>query len=177
MTTYLAYATSNKEFEVQQALEERGFTVWCGRKVDFLRRGKKRRAEAVISPKLPNYLFLTLTDDEWHEMRSKPVKYLAPTMYLLKQHDEEQLNHFKALVDYDHAEGMKIAERNDKAEMVQFTKGQDLVDLRGRFGEQALKFRRIVERANDYPLVEVETEMMGRVVTVRLDPLDVKERV
>jgi hypothetical protein len=174
MTRYLAYAASGKEFEVEETLRERGFDVWCGRKVSFVRRGKKRRAEAVISPKLPNYVFLSLTPEEWHAMHSKPIKHMARTMYVLQTRDEKQLANFQYLVDAEHQEGLRVAERNDKAEMVQFEAGQDLVDLRGRFGEQALRFKRMVERAEDFPLIEAETEMMGRVVTVRLDPLDVK---
>ena len=67
-----------------------------------------------------------------------------------------------------------MAERNNAAEMVQFKKGQELVDLRGRFADQALYFRSIVERNNDFPMIEAETEMMGRIVSVHLDPLDVK---
>lgn len=169
---YLAYATTGKEFEVETELKARGFDVWCGRKVDFLRRGKKRRAEAVITPKLPNYLFLSLSDKEWHDLHRKPVKYLAPTKHLLRRDDEEQLKTFRHIVDIDHQEGLKVAERNNVAEMAQFKEGQLLTDLRGRFAETALRFRRMVEAAGE-PFIEAETDMMGRVVTVRLDPLDV----
>lgn len=170
---YLAYATTGKEFDVTQALQERGFNVWCGRKVNFLRRGKKRRAEAVITPKLPNYVFLNLTAHEWHDLHSRPVKHLASTMYVLRRDDESQLEAFKQIVDLDYQEGMRIAERNNVSEMAQFKKGQELTDLRGRFADNALRFRRMVEAAGQFPMVEAETNMMGRVVTVRLDPLDV----
>ena len=172
--TYLAYATTGREAEVEAELQARGFKVWCGRKVEFVRKGKRRRAEAVISPKLPNYLFITMTADEWHRLHSRPLKYLAKTSYVLRRDDEEDFAKFRALVDMDHQEGLRVAERNNAAEMVQFKEGQALVDLRGRFGEQALRFRGIVERVHDFPVIEAETEMMGRIVSVHLDPLDVK---
>lgn len=177
MTMHLAYATTGREFEVEEALTERGFEVWCGKRVEFLRRGKKRRAEAVTTPKLPNYLFISLTGQEWHDLRSRPTKYLAPTMYTLTEQDmrgPKGFERFRELTDESYQRGLGVAERNNAAEMVQFKEGEALIDLKGRFGEQAMKFRRIVERANDFPLIEAEAEMMGRTVTVRLDPLDVR---
>ena len=87
--TYLAYATTGKETEVENELQARGFKVWCGRKVEFVRKGKRRRAEAVESPKLPNYLFITMTADEWHRLHSRPLKHLAKTTYVLRRDDEE----------------------------------------------------------------------------------------
>ncbi len=173
--THLAYAASGREFEVETALTELNFDVWCGRTVEFIRAGKERRAEAQEKPKLPNYLFLSLTVDEWHELRKSQIKHLAKTMMMLRRDDERQLDKFKAMVHAGLEEGRRIAKSNDRAKMVEFTAGQELIDLKGRFGEQALKFRKIVERAHQlYPLIQAETEMMGQTVLVELDPLDVR---
>ncbi len=171
---YLAYATTGKEFEVEQSLEDLGIDVWCGRKIEFLRRGKKRYAEPVESPYLPNYLFLSLSEDEWHQVMGSQVKHLAKTTYQLSGRDERHFDKFKNAVWDESLEAQAIIKRNDTAAMNQFKAGQKIKDLQGRFGEQLLKFRRIVEAAHElFPMIEAETEMMGQTVTVRLDPLDV----
>lgn len=193
MSTYLAYATSGKEFEVADKLASLGFTVWCGRRIDFIRKGKRRRPEAVEKPKLPNYLFLTLTPDEWHDLRRREVKHLAQTMYQLTARDIAGrppvknkegvlidpgwigLAAFKEQVDAAHAEGQRIAKNNDIAEMAQYRAGQRLVDLTGTFADVCLTFRRMVERAHEtYPKVEADMEMFGRMTRVYLDPISVK---
>jgi hypothetical protein len=179
MSTYLAYATSGKEFEVADKLASLGFTVWCGRRIDFVRKGKRRRPEAVEKPKLPNYLFLTLTPDEWHRLQrlknEGQIKHIAGTMYQLRRDDEDALTEFRAGVDGAHAEGQRIAKNNDIAEMAQYRAGQRLVDLTGTFADVCLTFRRMVERAHEaFPKVEADMEMFGRMTRVYLDPISVR---
>jgi DNA-binding PucR family transcriptional regulator len=176
---YLAYATSGREFEAADRLTALGFTVWCGRRIDFIRKGKRRRPEAVEKPKLPNYLFLTLTPDEWHRLQylkdEGQVKHIAGTMYQLRRDDKEALTEFRAGVDDAHAEGQRIAKNNDIAEMAQYRTGQALVDLTGTFADVCLTFRRMVERAHEmHPKIEAEMELMGRMTRVYLDPISVK---
>lgn len=175
MSVYLAYAITGKEFVVADKLAELGFNVWCGRSITFVRKGKRRRPEAVEKPKLPNYLFLTLTPEEWHDLDRRNVKHLAPTFYLLRRDDERALAKFRAEVDAAYAEGQRIARNNDLAEIAQFKAGERLVDLTGVFSDAVLRFRRMVERAHEmHPRIQADMEMMGRIVTVELDPLDVK---
>lgn len=175
MSIYLAYATSGREFEVAEKLASLGFTVWCGRAITFRRKGKRRRPEAVEHPKLPNYLFLTLTPDEWHDLHRRDVKHLASTLYMLRRDDERALATFRHEVDTAHREGHRIARNNDLAEIAEYKRGQRLVDLTGTFGETVLTFRRMIERAHEmHPRIQADMEMMGRVVTVELDPLDVR---
>lgn len=181
MSTYLAYATTGKEFEVADRLKELGFDLWCGREITFVRKGKRRRPEAVERPKLPNYLWLTLEPEDWHDLHRRQVKHFAPTMYQLSARDLRGskdwigLNAFRVAVDAAYAEGQRIARNNDIAEMAQFERGQKLIDLTGTFGETVLRFRRMIERAHElHPKIEAEMEMMGRTVRVELDPLDMK---
>lgn len=175
MSVYLAYATSGKEFEVANKLSSLGFTVWCGRSITFARKGKRRRPEAIEKPKLPNYLFLTLTPDQWHDLHRRDVKHLASTFYQLRRDDEKALAAFRHEVDAAHAEGRRIARNNDLAEIAEYKRGQALVDLTGTFGEAVLRFRRMVERAHElHPKIEAEMDFMGRSVRVELDPLDVR---
>ena len=181
MSTYLAYVTTGQEFAVADKLAALGFDLWCGREIIFVRKGKRRRPEPVERPKLPNYLWLNLEPEEWHDLRRREVKHLAGTMYQLSPRDLRGsrdwigLNAFRAAVDAAYAEGQRIARNNDLAEMAQFERGQQLIDLTGTFGETCLRFRRMVERAHElYPKVEAEMEMFGRTVRVELDPLDVR---
>lgn len=175
MSTYLAYATTGKEFEVADKLASLGFTVWCGREITFLRKGKRRRPEAVEKPKLPNYLFLDLTPEEWHDLHRRDVKHLASTLYQLRRDDIKALATFRHEVDQAHAEGQRIARNNDLAEIAEYKRGQALVDLTGTFGDAVIRFRRMVERAHElHPRIQADIDMFGRTVSIELDPLDVR---
>jgi len=175
MTVYLAYATTGKEFAVTEKLEELGFSVWCGRCIEFKRRGKKRRPEPMETPKLPNYLFLSLSDADWHRLRQSEVKHLAQTLYPLSRGDTRALANFKLAVEGAYEEGQRIARNNDIAQIAEYKRGQALIDLSGKLGEVTLRFRKMVERAHElHPKIEAEMEMMGRWVKVELDPLDTK---
>ena len=173
MTVYLAYATTGKEFEVADKLAADGFDVWLARKIDFIRRGKRRRPDPVERPRLPNYLFLSLTDAEWHRLHQNVPKYLAGTMYALRRDDERELDRFRGASDTEYAKAQKAAQNQEA--IAEYVRGQRIVDVTGTFGDACLTFRRMVERAQDlHPRIEAEMEMLGRVVKVELDPLDVR---
>lgn len=174
MKKYLCYATAGRELDVAKELEAEGASTWVGRKVDFIRRGKKRRPEPVETPYLPNYIFADMDDDCWHRVMTAQIKYLAKTTYMLNSLDLRGYASFVAAVDGEYNLAQEIIRRNDTAAMQEFKAGDALKDSKGRFGENLLRYRGMVETAHMlYPLIEAETEMMGQTVVVRLDPLDV----
>lgn len=173
-STFLLYAHTGREFEVTDELQTIGADVWCGRKVTFRRKGKKRFAETIEEPKFPNYIFARMDFDTYYQTRN--IKYLASTFHLLHRYDENELERCKTIVQRDYEEGMRIAENGDAAARAQYTKGQELIGLSGPLSERAMTFRRMVERQHDpHPMVEVDVEMFGQKVRAYVDPLDVKE--
>lgn len=174
--TYLAYARTGKEFEVEQELREMGIDLWCGRKIEFRRSGKRRFFDPKEEPALPNYLFLSLTAGEWHEVNNSGIKYLAKTMHTLSRRDEKGLKAFRVEVGDLYQRARRIVDSNDRAAMCRFNPG-DKISLRAEsvFSGQVLSFRRMVQRASDmHPMVEAEMESLGRLTKVLVDPLDVK---
>jgi transcription antitermination factor NusG len=210
MSVYLAYATSGKEFEVADKLASLGFTVWCGRRIDCVRKGNSRWPQPVERPFFPNYLIIDMQPEHWLDLwllrEDGRLKHLAPTMHQLTQKEitggdpggkdpnRRGLIHVKEDVDKEYAKGVALAEkwrrlqemdearraekeaieerRKYLAEVSKYREGQKLLDLTGTFGDGLLKFRRIVERANEAePVIEADLEIFGRTTRVTLDPL------
>lgn len=168
----LYYATTGKEFQVAEALAERGIEAWCGKRIRFIR-DDKRRLKPVEIPALPNYLFLTMPPEDWNTLRDRPVKHLASTFYILGKADEAQLARFKAEIEADHKLASWKRDNASRADLTEYVRGQKVRVLKGHLAESVLTFRKLVQRAHDlYPKVQGEVEMFGRVVTVEVDPLD-----
>ena len=172
---YLGYCTSGREFEVEKHLQDDGFDVWCGRAVIFAKKGKRRPwvEDWQIVPAIPNYLFLNMEADDWHRLHSRPRKYLARTMRILRRDDERDLPAFKRACESRFEEGMRIVRRKDRTAMCQFIAGQKVEATtegwEGRFGT----FRRLVEESGAL-MAEVEMEMFGGYAPVRFPLVDVK---
>lgn len=170
-TTYLAYAKAGKEFEVAQAIGDLGLAVYCARKIEFLRRGKNRRPEPVESAYLTNYLFAEIPAERFLEVLA--VKHLASTLTPLSGPDMRSLGEFRERADAEYDEAQRISQNQDA--ICEYRVGQALRMMDGRFSDKLLTFRSMVERAHDlHPRVVMDMEMMGRVVSVEADPLDVK---
>lgn len=175
MNVYLAYITTGKEFEVRDKLTERGIACWIARKVDLVRRGKRRRPDVVVSPYWNNYAFVTLADEDWHDLRDRPVKHLAPTMHPLRRDDLKEFAALRSSNDEAYTHAMRTIESATKAELAEYRRGQAIKPISGSFADTLLRFRRIVESAHDlHPMIEAEMDLMGRVVRVKVDPLDVR---
>lgn len=165
--TYLCYARSGKEFDVSDEIRALGGDVWCGRRIEWVRTGKKRRPEPREVPALPNYIFATLTPDQYHAARN--VKFLAHTMAQLSPGAIDGFRRFARVVD-DRFERDGMA-RKIPSRQTQFDPGEALQIIGGPFSEMTGTFRRIVEHAHDmHPRVEV----MVNGIPVAVDPLSVR---
>ena len=170
-TTYLCYVRGGREFEVEQAIQEMGLGVYCARRMRFIRKGKKRRAEPEVSPYLGNYIFVDIPAERYLDVLA--VKYLAGTTYALSGRDMRALGAFKDAVDTEYAE--QDRKRRNQEAISEFTPGQALKMLDGQFSDNMLTFRSLVERPHDiYPKIKAEMELFGQTVSVEVDPLQVR---
>lgn len=165
---WLAYARAGKELEVQQALEEIGITAECAKVVEVKRVGKRRRPDVFIKPMLPNYLFVTCTDEQFLQVIG--VKNVASTMVAIPRGDERGVRAFlrSAQADFDR----NIAKISAGERIEQFKDGDLLKVLNGPLAGLTARFRGIVEH-DLFPSVRAEVEFMGRTVKAELDVLDV----
>jgi len=161
------------EFIVTRKLQARGFDVWCGRKMEFIRAGKKRRAEPKVRPYLRNYIFVDVPPGRIFDVVS--VQGIAPTHHYLTPHIVAELFRFREMVDTEYHEAERISLNREAVAVTGYEPGQALRYMSPGFEDALLRFRRIVEGASDlFPKIEAEMAAMGRTVRVKLDPLDVR---
>ncbi len=171
MTIYLCYARSGKEMEVAEAMTEAGADVYVGKRMRFIRKGKQRRPEPEVQPYLPNYIFAEIPVSRYLDVMD--TKFLASTTYVLSPADAVALDRFRTAVDAEFAE--KDRQRQNMEAISEYEAGDQLLFTDGRFSDSVVRFRDMVERSHDlHPKVRATVEMMGREVTVEIDPLAVR---
>lgn len=166
--TYILYARSKQEFTVADELRLMGCDVWCGRVIRWKRTGKKRRPEPHEEVALPNYLWATMTAEQFQD--SKRIKYLASTRQLVTHSQERGLRRFQRMVDeaYEKADEQR---RRAEAPLPEFNVDQALTIIGGPFKDMVVKFRGIINAAD---ALNREIEADGPFGKVRIDPLDVR---
>lgn len=180
--------TERGDFAVARQLRALGFEAWCPRKIEFKRQGKRRHPDPIISPYLPGYVFIESSAHQYHEIFM--AQGIGRTLMAIGQGDlrGERRNKdgekvkggngvldFLTWADARLAEAERIIENNDRAAMVQYSPGDPLEIISGPFMDRAVRFTAMVQEAGDmHPMVAFETELFGRVVAGKVDPLDVK---
>jgi transcription antitermination factor NusG len=167
------YARKGHEMEAQAEIEKLGIRAVVPLSVEAVRRGYRRRAEPVVSPVLPNYVFTDGDATDWHAVAS--VAKLAPTMiFLADSVARRYLLPFIAKTEADFTERMAAIEAGRRLE--EYRPGDALAILSGPFEGQLARFRRIVETSFDYfPMIEADMEMFGRITTVKVDPIKARK--
>lgn len=164
------------EFAVEQQLRDMGIDAHAPRKTEFLRRGKKRHAEAVTSAYLPGYIFANIPADRYFEV-IREVRGLSRTLMAIPAGEEMGVKRFIGRAAAEQAEAERIVARQDKAAMREFKAGDALSIISGPFADQVVSFKRMVTNAEGWDEVEVEAELFGQTVRMTADPLDVRRAV
>lgn len=168
MTLFAFY--TRREFDAQEEAEALGLTCYVPRRVDLIRQGKRRRPDPVIRPFLPGYIFVDTDAEGWHMLKS--AKHFR-TWFGIGPAEARRVRAFIEQVEADFARRM---EQIGAGERVSEYQPDDLLQvLDGGFREKLLRFSRVVENANGWPVILAKTEMFGREVEVPLDPLIVKK--
>lgn len=172
MPTWIAYAPARREFEARDACADLGVTAIVPRKVELIRSGKRRFPDPVVSPVLPNYIGLDLSDDDWHKVTRIPS--LRLTMMACGPGDWRRFLNFADIAEdaYD----LAMAQIAAGQRVTEFSEGDAIAILGGPLAGQLAAFRRIVERAEAaFPLIGAELNIMGRSVLITLDPVLVRK--
>ena len=159
------------QFYVQRELAALGIEAWVGRKVDFIRRGKNRFAEAIESPVLPNYVFVEMTPQQF--IKAQGVKYLAPTFQMVPRQEVERVKQFQRLVEASYEAAQRV-DANSRASVAEYKRGASLRVVSGPFRDMLATFERMVN-SPDAAWDRVEATIDGIGGKVRFDPLDVRE--
>ena len=175
----IAYGRAGHEFEIRDELKADGYAATVPRKVITTSRGKDRKAKLEDVPLLPNYIFLDMTLDQYHQLirTSGQYKYLTSTFQIIPHRLERNMTRWAAGIE---ATAQKEIDRYKRGEELSlFRQGEHLHITHGPFAEwldgQNVTFRRMVHAAhNTFPRAEVEVELFGRVTRLEVDPLDVR---
>lgn len=164
------------EFAVEWQLLDMGLDAYAPRKIDFLRRGKKRHAEAVTSPYLPGYVFANIPADRYFDVL-REVRGLSRTLMAIPRAEERSIRAFIVRAEAEQVEAERITRRQDRAAMQAFSAGDALAIISGPFMDQAVTFKRMVTNAAGWAEIEAEAELFGQAVKLTVDPLDVRRAV
>lgn len=191
MSIWLGYVKRYHEIEVAEALQADGIDVWCGRVVEWIRQGKRRRPDPIINPALPNFIFVDVPPEMFYFPRPR---YMAQTMLLLSpaqsdgregywktREDGENVwvppvwgyRQYRRKIDEAFAADMRVVESRQRPK-TEFTAGQRVRITAGPFADALATFRRVREGADGFERLVVEADVLGRVVPVEVDPLSVK---
>lgn len=170
----LGYAITGKEFVAMDDLDRFGIEHWRGTRIEFERRGKQRTAEAHEYPALHNYIWLRPTSRQMQFLSQ--VRFLGGTFHWLSRASVRQLQDLRQRID-DRYETAKRIDGNRKAiaDYAAFRPG-DLLEVRdGPLAGEMARFAALIQRSHDlFPTIKAEMEIMGRCVTMVLDPLAVR---
>lgn len=163
---WIAYTPAGHEFNAQEEAEALG--LWCEvpRRVDMLRRGTNRRPDPIVSPYLPNYIFVRMDGDEWHWLKSSKV---VRSIMGVTSGNEPALLKFIDRVESDFADRMAQIEAGQRVD--EYAPGDLLRIITGPFAGTMASFKRVAEGAGMFPDLVVETQMFGQTVTVKVDPI------
>lgn len=169
MTLWAAY--TRREFDAAEECEALGITCYLPRKVEMIRQGKRRRPDAVVRPYLPGYLFIETDAEGWHMI--KATKHIRTLMGI----GQNEARRVMAFIDRCEAEYQARMAQIEAGERVSEYQVGDLLEITlGPFQGALARFKRIAEGAM-FPEVVAEAELMGQVVTIKLDPLAARKRV
>lgn len=196
----LAYAITGKEFVAMDDLTRYGIDHWRGVRIEFERRGKQRTAEPHEYPAIHNYIWLRPEPEQMRHLSG--VRFLGSTFHFLGPRAITDLQRFQREVEAKEAEARAIIVEQErameiakdkaraaeskraemaaqramiKASLAEYAAGDPIIIRDGILAGEMATFKRLVQGAKDvFPFVEAEMEMLGRITTVKIDPLAVR---
>ena len=184
MPYWIASAPTGREFDARDALADLGITAIVPRQVNFLRQASKRWPEPVTTPALPNYIFLSLTDHQWHT--AARANLISRTAIAISDAQwQTHILRFAAQTETDYADRLEafsraVAERKaaraaqraakaHPAPIPAYNPGEVLRITAGPLLNQIATFSRMIQDAETLaPIVEAEINIMGTVTRAKL---------
>jgi transcriptional antiterminator NusG len=187
-TLWIAYAATGQEFAVQEQCEALGLRAIAPRRVDMKRLPKRRRPEAVESAALPNYVFVWANAEGWHRLRD--CKHVRTIMGVSKQEERgfpggvapdgteipARLGLADFLADVQREYESRLAQIEAGQRVAEYEPGDVLEVMAGQFAGRLARFRRMIEGANDLPMIEavLDLQLLGREVQMVIDPINAR---
>lgn len=170
--TYAINTTLNKEFQVEQELQDLGLPmVWCPRILHGEYVKQRRNFRWYDKAYISKLLFAVIPAIYYSDAIA--LKHVIGKPLELNRYDCKELVVFRLRVEAEH----KDAERKqaNSEYKCQYEPGQALEVVGGVFSDKSAIFRGLVEKSHDeYAKLKLELELMGRQTFVEIDPDMVK---
>lgn len=171
MIHLLAYVPARQEFDTAHAINSLGAMATAPRKVELIRLPKQRRPQIVESPFLRNYLFCAMTAAQWHECRAERIAFT--TCCEIGPNEWRSVQTFAQRVEQDYQHRMAQIEAGNR--LSEYNPGDVLEILTAPFLGKLATFRKLHD--GRLPKIEAQLqglELLGREVTVMLDPINAR---
>lgn len=171
-TLWIAYAATGQEFAVQEQCEALGLRAIAPRRVDMKRLPKRRRPEAVESAALPNYVFVWADAEGWHWLRD--CKHVRTIMGVGRSEERLHIGPYLDAVRREYE--ARLAQIEAGQRLSEYEPGDVLEVMAGQFAGRLARFRRMIEGANDLPMIEavLDLQLLGRDVQMVIDPINAR---
>ena len=168
----LGYAPRGTEFDVEAALNEMGAFAVVPRKVDLIRLPKQRHPSIVESPVWANYIFASMTPEQWQQARAD--RLIFSTVAWIGEGEWRRFQAYAARIEQEYAARMAQIEAGQR--LSEFNPGDALQLLGGLFEGRLATFRRLIE--GRVPMIEAEVQglqLIGKPVVIKVDPVNARK--
>lgn len=186
LMAWMGYARSGHELALRDSLADMVHRVDAPRVVEAVSRGKDRKPKLVDKPHLPNHILITARADQQSaliEAQRRGAPEVAGLSRTFQPIPLRLLYSLHKWSDEIEAVAQDVIDRHRMGEELSQFKAGEVVRVIDRgseffafFEAQQPIFLKMVQAAHDpHPFAEVEVQVFGRAVPVKVDPLYVKK--
>ncbi len=186
LMAWIGYARSGRELALRDSMADMVDRVDAPRVIEAVSRGKDRRPKLEDRPHIQNHIIITGTAQQYQRLidaqraQCPEVKGLSGTFYAVPPKLLYSLRQWADEIDGIAASEVERYKRGEELSLFEAGEAVKVVDRGSEFFEffeaQQPVFLRMVQAAHDkHPFAEVEIQVFGRAVPVRVDPLHVRK--
>lgn len=186
LMAWLGYARSGMELALRDSMADMAERVDAPRVIEAVSRGKDRRPKLVDRPHIQNHIIITGTAQQYQGLidaqrtQCPEVKGLASTFHAVPLKLLYSLRQWADGIEAIAAREVERYKRGEELSLFEAGEAVKVIGQRSEFFEffeaQKPVFLRMVQAAHDkHPFAEVEIQVFGRAVPVKVDPLHVRK--
>ena len=186
LMAWIAYARSGRELALRDSLAGMFVRVDAPRVIEAVSRGKDRRPKLEDRPHIQNHIIITGTAKQYQALidaqraQCPEVRGLASTFKAVPLRLLYSLHQWADAIEAVAAREVERHKCGEELSLFEAGEAVKVIDQRSEFYDffeaQQPVFLRMVQAAHDkHPFAEVEIQVFGRAVPVKVDPLHVRK--
>lgn len=171
---YLGTTDNGHQFAVEASLKSGGVDAYVFREVTHKRRGKDRYARTEIAPLYATWIFAQMTPEQFHQAQG--IKHLRSTWYCIRSQEAARIAEMREQNERAVESAQAAVSAADR--LSEFKEGERVDLVSGPLQGHTAVFQSIREELTGlFPKLVLELDVMGQVIEVAADPLDVRRAV